>query len=82
MARRVLRVLRLARAPILTQLWIEEALLYRTEDNWLLLNDGPGYEGPAVVLGISGRPELMCDLGRVRRDGIPLIRRFSGGEPS
>ncbi|CAM9864619.1 unnamed protein product [Phaeothamnion confervicola] len=76
---RLVRVVRLARAPIFQQLCIEEALFYKTDGNWCLYNEGCPTEPPTVVLGISGKPERMCNLDAVRRDGIPLIRRFSGG---
>jgi lipoate-protein ligase A len=33
----------------------------------------------AVVLGRSGRAELECDVERCRRDGVPILRRVSGG---
>jgi hypothetical protein len=56
------RVLRLARVPILEQLKLEEALLRATSLNWLVVNDGT--PGPTVVMGISG-----CAAG-VRRGSI------------
>ncbi|CAM9991783.1 unnamed protein product [Pylaiella littoralis] len=76
---RVLRVLRLKHVPIFQQLCIEEALFYNTSSNWLLLNEGHPEAKPTVVLGISGKPEKMCNLELVRRDKVPLIKRFSGG---
>jgi lipoate-protein ligase A len=33
----------------------------------------------AIVMGISGHPEILLDLPRVRRDNIPVYKRFSGG---
>ncbi len=30
-------------------------------------------------MGISGRPEALLNLERVKKDHIPVIRRFSGG---
>jgi lipoate-protein ligase A len=46
------RVLRLARFPVLEQLRLEEALLRATSQNWLVINDGT--PDPTVVMGISG----------------------------
>ncbi|CAM9579254.1 unnamed protein product, partial [Hapterophycus canaliculatus] len=76
---RVLRVLRLKHVPIFQQLCIEEALFYKSTSNWLLLNDGHPGAKPTVVLGISGKPQKMCNLELVERDEVPLIKRFSGG---
>ncbi len=30
-------------------------------------------------MGISGKPETLLDIDRVKRDRIPVIKRFSGG---
>ncbi|CAM9770159.1 unnamed protein product [Choristocarpus tenellus] len=79
MEARVLRAIRFKRLPIFQQLCIEEALFYRTDDNWLLFNEGSLRGPPTVVLGISGKPEKMCNLDLVQRDKVPLIKRFSGG---
>eukprot|EP00903_Cladosiphon_okamuranus_P015962 g14744.t1 len=76
---RVLRVLRLKHVPIFQQLCIEEALFYKTTSNWLLLNEGHPEAKPTVVLGISGKPDKMCNLELIQRDKVPLIKRFSGG---
>ncbi|CAM9162391.1 unnamed protein product [Ectocarpus sp. 12 AP-2014] len=76
---RVLRVLQLKHVPIFQQLCIEEVLFYKTTSNWLVLNEGHPEAQPTVVLGISGKPEKMCNLELVERDKIPLIKRFSGG---
>lgn len=50
--RPVVRLLRLARYPLLEQLRLEEALMRGSAANWFLLNDGA--PAPAIVLGISG----------------------------
>jgi lipoate-protein ligase A len=34
---------------------------------------------PTVVLGISGKPEKLCNMELVEEDRIPMIKRFSGG---
>lgn len=36
----------------------------------LLLNEGHPEAKPTVVLGISGKPEKMCNLELVRRDKV------------
>eukprot|EP01084_Bolivina_argentea_P260886 440709_1 len=75
----VLRTLCLAGVDIWTQLCIEEALFYCTNSNWLVLNSPKAHTPPVIVLGISGKPHLMCNLDAVERKGVPLLRRFSGG---
>lgn len=62
--------------PILEQLRLEEALLRADSRNWCLLNVG---SPPAIVMGISGRPELLIDTIRMNLRPVPVIRRFSGG---
>lgn len=48
--------------------------------NRLLLNDGHPGAKPTVVLGISGKPEKMCNLELVKRDEVKfpdtLQRRY------
>ncbi len=34
---------------------------------------------PSVIIGVSTDPALEVDLGLARRNGIPVLRRFSGG---
>ena len=62
--------------PILEQLRLEEALLRTSEENYILMNKG---SSPAIVLGISQKPEEMVNLPLAKSKNIPLIRRFSGG---
>lgn len=64
--------------PILDQLRIEEALLRADNRNFCIINHPPK-DDKAIVLGISGKPELLVHLENVERDDIPLIKRFSGG---
>ncbi|CAM9547234.1 unnamed protein product, partial [Heterosigma akashiwo] len=54
-----------------------EKLLRGTDSNWCIVNLGA--PDPAIVLGISGKPEKMCNLDLVNRDKIPMIKRFTGG---
>lgn len=69
-------LLKLDGVPILEQLRIEEALLRVGLGNWCLVNSGAP---PAIVMGISGKPERLVHLERLKEDNIPLIKRFSGG---
>lgn len=71
-----MNILKLTNVPILEQLRIEEALLRADQGNWCLINTGAP---PAIVMGISGKPHLLLDLEKVRRDQVQVIKRFSGG---
>ncbi|NGX60572.1 MAG: putative lipoate-protein ligase A [Chlamydiae bacterium] len=71
-----MRFLQLEKIPILEQLQLEEALLRTSEENWCLVTTGAP---PAIVMGISGKPEKLVNLPKVTADKIPLIKRFSGG---
>ncbi|KAF4046324.1 putative BPL/LPL catalytic domain-containing protein [Phytophthora infestans] len=73
----VVNFLRL-RAPIQEQLKIEEAL-FRADSNcnWFIYNDQ--HSLPTIVMGISGKPEQLLHQDAVKRDGIPVLKRFSGG---
>ncbi len=62
--------------PIFEQLQLEEALLRADQRNWCLINIGTP---PAIVMGISGKPEVLIDAHTFNELPIPLIRRFSGG---
>ncbi|KAF1774924.1 Biotinyl protein ligase (BPL) and lipoyl protein ligase (LPL), catalytic domain [Phytophthora cactorum] len=66
------------RAPIQEQLKIEEALFRAdSQRNWFIYND---QHSPAtIVMGISGKPEQLLHQDAVKRDGIPVLKRFSGG---
>jgi lipoate-protein ligase A len=71
-----LNVLVLDNEPIVSQLTIEEALLRADSENWCIVNSG---SSPAIVLGISGKPEEFVDIESYAQNKVPLIRRFSGG---
>ncbi|KAL2621241.1 hypothetical protein R1flu_001446 [Riccia fluitans] len=58
-------------------LTLEELLLRTSADNWCLLNDGTS--PPSIVMGISGKPEKLLEVEKVVKDGVPVIKRFSGG---
>ncbi|OGN64293.1 MAG: hypothetical protein A3E80_05535 [Chlamydiae bacterium RIFCSPHIGHO2_12_FULL_49_9] len=69
-------LIELNNVPILKQLQLEEALLRSSDKNFCIINRG---SARAVVMGISGQPENLLNLSRLKRDRIPVIRRFSGG---
>ena len=72
----ILHVVDLGHAPIFEQLQIEEALLRGSTLNYCLINRG---SPRAIVMGISGHPQQLIDVARVKKDRIPVIQRFSGG---
>lgn len=71
-----MRILRLKSYPIYEQLLLEEMLLRSASGNWCIINEG---SSPAIVMGISGKKEELVDTQKVSQDGIPVIKRFSGG---
>ncbi len=62
--------------PIFEQLQLEESLLRGSDENYCLLNQG---SSRAIVMGISGQPEKLLNLESVKREKIPVYKRFSGG---
>lgn len=62
--------------PIFEQLQLEEALLRADMRNFVLINQG---SSQAIVSGLSGEPDQLCDLQQVQSRSIPMIRRYSGG---
>ena len=77
MSSRRLKSVLLQGLPILEQLVAEELLLRTTRDNFLLVNRG--MPSPAIVLGFSGKIKELVNVELVARDGIQLIRRYTGG---
>ncbi|EFJ22982.1 hypothetical protein SELMODRAFT_104155 [Selaginella moellendorffii] len=75
--RPAMRVLRLQGFPIFRQLQLEERLMHKSDENWCVFNNGTS--PPTIVMGVSGSPEELLDVDAVSRDGIPVVRRFSGG---
>jgi lipoate-protein ligase A len=69
-------ILRLEHTPIYEQLQLEEALLRADDRQWCLINQG---STPAIVMGISGKPQLLLNIPEVLRADVPVIRRYSGG---
>ncbi|KAJ8612506.1 hypothetical protein CTAYLR_003692 [Chrysophaeum taylorii] len=73
----MINLVRLEGWSILRQLRLEEALLRHDSRNWCLVNF---LTGPAtVVLGMNGKPEALVNRELVERDGVAMIRRFTGG---
>ncbi len=62
--------------PIFEQLQLEEALLRNSAESYCIINQG---SPRAIVMGISGKPEELLDLSRIKEEKIPVIKRFSGG---
>ncbi|NGX37760.1 MAG: Lipoate-protein ligase LplJ [Chlamydiae bacterium] len=71
-----MNILHLKNFPILQQLQIEEALLRLDTRNFCIINEG---SPPAIVMGISGKPEELIDREKLAQNPIPVIKRFSGG---
>ena len=69
-------LLRMQGCPIYDQLLLEEKLLREDERNWCLINYGTS---PAIVMGISGKKEELVNCSSAAQEGVPLIKRFSGG---
>lgn len=74
--RQSIRLLCLDNYPVYQQLQLEEALLRADPHQWCLINIGTP---PAIVMGISGKPEELIDIPLLQQEPVPLIRRFSGG---
>ena len=70
-----LSLLKFTALPIFDQLELEELLLRSSSQNICLINQG---SSKAIVMGISGKTEEL-DIGKIKKDEIPVIRRFSGG---
>ncbi|KAF2313610.1 hypothetical protein P3X46_029746 [Hevea brasiliensis] len=73
----LMNLVRFKGVPILEQLHLEEKLLRASSDNWCIVNDGTN--APAIVMGISGKPSELLEIGPVLQDHIPVIKRFTGG---
>ncbi|MES2344425.1 MAG: lipoate--protein ligase family protein [Chlamydiota bacterium] len=71
-----LHLLHLKDCPIFEQLQMEEALLCSDDRNFCIINEG---SSPAIVMGISGKPELLIHKETLDANPIPVIKRFSGG---
>lgn len=72
-----LRLITTSQIPILRQLRLEEALLRASTGNWCIINDGSAV--PAIVMGISGKPQELIHIDKARSSQIQVLKRFSGG---
>lgn len=71
-----MKLLELRNVPIKEQLAMEEAILRLSDDDVCVLN----YGSPrAIVMGISGDPDELLYMDKVKEHQIPVIRRYSGG---
>lgn len=66
-----------ATASVLDVLRLEEGLLREDDRSWCVVFDGVAT--PTVVMGISGKPDELLDVARVRDEAVPVVKRFSGG---
>lgn len=73
---KTLHWIELNNVPIFEQLQLEEALLRTDTRSFCLVNRG---SPRSIVLGISSQAEDLVHVERAKQDGIPLIKRFSGG---
>ncbi len=71
-----LYLVHLKNQSIYQQLQLEEALLRADDRNWCVINMG---SPSAIVMGISGKPELLLNEQILAEQPVPVIRRFSGG---
>lgn len=72
-----LNILHLDSFSILEQLKLEEALLRADNQNWCIINRSSTLK--AIVMGLSGKKELLLHEEKVEKERIPVIKRFSGG---
>ncbi|PSS33685.1 Lipoate-protein ligase A [Actinidia chinensis var. chinensis] len=73
----LMNLVRFKGVPILKQLHLEERLLRTSSDNWCIVNDGTN--APTIVMGLSGKPSELLEVGSVLQDKVPVIKRFTGG---
>ncbi|CAK9186077.1 unnamed protein product [Ilex paraguariensis] len=73
----LMNLVRFKGIPILQQLHLEEQLLRTSSENWCIINDGTN--APTIVMGLSGKPSELLEVGSVLRDQVPVIKRFTGG---
>jgi lipoate-protein ligase A len=76
MLKPLIHYIRLNNVSIYEQLQLEEALLRLDNRNWCIINTGAE---PAIVMGISGNPDLLINPLAFKENPVPIIRRFSGG---
>lgn len=71
-----LSLINLNKFNIIEQLRLEEALLRTDQRNICLIHQKAN---PAIVMGVSTSPEEVLNVSEVKKNNIPVIKRFSGG---
>ncbi|GAB5411568.1 MAG: lipoate--protein ligase family protein [Chlamydiales bacterium] len=71
-----INLIELKNTPIFEQLKLEEGLLRAGTGNYCLINHG---SPPAIIMGISGKPEELVHAEKQQKQKLPLIKRYSGG---
>ena len=71
-----INLIQLNNCPIFKQLQLEEALLRASDENFCIINHG---SPKAIVMGISSKVDDLIDRKIVKKNSIPVIKRFSGG---
>lgn len=61
---------------ILAQLKIEETIIRTDNCPWCIINEG---SPPSIIMGISNTPEKLLNISLIKKNNIPVIKRFSGG---
>jgi len=72
----IVHLIHLKNVSIFDQLLLEERLLREDTRNFCILNEG---SSPAIVMGISGKPEELIQFEAAQNLNFPIIQRFSGG---
>ena len=72
----IVHLIHLKNVSIFDQLLLEERLLRDDTRNFCILNEGVS---PAIVMGISGKPEELIHFQVAQSLNFPIIQRFSGG---
>ncbi len=72
----IVHLIHLKGMSIFDQLTLEEQLLRDDSRNFCILSEG---SSPAIVMGISGKPEELIHIPKAKNLGFPIIQRFSGG---
>ena len=71
-----LNILHTKNLDIFEQLKLEEALIKKSDSSFCIINEG---SKRAIVLGCSNNPNSLINYALLKKENIPLIKRFSGG---
>ncbi|KPK32858.1 MAG: hypothetical protein AMS24_02990 [Chlamydiae bacterium SM23_39] len=61
---------------ILKQLQLEEYIFKKREDSWCIINEGTE---KTIVLGVSNDINSHVNMELIKKNKIPIIKRFTGG---